>query len=119
MVEQRLVRRRGGVVELVHDHDVEMRGVDVPNVGAAETLDRRKNVLEPLGPLAPDPLLAKGCVAQRVPERGTALVDDLLAVGNEQEAAARELLPKPRIVDRRHHRFPVPVAATSRFRWWP
>jgi hypothetical protein len=80
-----------------------MRWVDVPNVGAAETLDRRKDMLEPLGPFASNPPLAKGCFPERVPEGGTALVDDFLAVRNKQKAAARELLAEPRIVDRRHH----------------
>ena len=39
MVEQRLVGRRGGVVELVHDYDVEVRRVDVPDVGTVQALD--------------------------------------------------------------------------------
>ncbi len=106
MVEERLVGRRGGVVELVHDYDVEVRRADVPDVGAVQALDRREHVLEPLGPLASDPLLAESCVAQCVTERRTALVEDLLAVSDEQESAASELRSKPRVVDRRHHCLP-------------
>ena len=52
-VEERLVRRRRGMMELVHDHDVEVRRIDVPDIGAVEALDRREDVLEPLGPVAP------------------------------------------------------------------
>ena len=63
VVEQRLVRRRRCVVELVHDHDVEVGRVDSSNSALLQALDRREDVLEPLGPLATDPLLAEGCVA--------------------------------------------------------
>jgi hypothetical protein len=41
-----------------------------------------------------------------VPERGEALLEDLLAVCHEEQARAREGLPKARVVDRRHDRLP-------------
>ena len=58
------------------------------------------------GPLPADPLLAERGVAQRVPERRTALVEDLLAMSDEQEAAAAELRSQTRVVDRCHHGLP-------------
>ena len=103
VLEERLVGRRRRVVELVDDHDVEVSRVDAADVGAVKALDRREDVLEAQGALPADPLLAKGGVAQCVPERGTALVEDLLAVGDEEQAAAGELGSKPRVVDRGDH----------------
>ena len=41
-------------------------------------------------------------VAQRVAERGEALVEDLLAVGDEQQADRGSSLTQTRVVDRRH-----------------
>src|SRR5574338_65868 len=54
VIEQGLVRRRRGVVELGDDHDVEVGGVDVADVGGVQTLNRRKDVLELSRPLAGD-----------------------------------------------------------------
>ena len=91
VVEERLVRRRRRVVELVHDHDVEVRRVDVAErrrCAGSGSMRRRARTARAV---AADPLLAEGCVAQRVPERRTALVEDLLAVSDEQQAAAGEL----------------------------
>jgi hypothetical protein len=104
VVKQRLVRRRSGMVELVHDDDVKVARVEAPDVSAVQTLNRSEHVLEQMGPLASDPLLAEGRVAERVPEGGPALIDDLLTVGDEEEAAARQLLSKTRVVDGCHHR---------------
>src|SRR5215204_483376 len=87
VVEQRLVRRRRRMVELVHDDDVEMRWLDVAEVCAAQALDRCENVLEPLGPTPTDPLLTKCRISERVPERGATLVEDLFAVCDEEQPA--------------------------------
>jgi hypothetical protein len=65
-------------------------------------------VFEQHGALAADPLLAKSGVAQRVPERCTALIDDLLAVSDEQKATAGQFLPETRVVHRRHHSLSSP-----------
>ncbi len=43
-------------------------------------------------------------VAERVAEGGEALVEDLLAVGDEQQAGPGELLAEPPVVERGHHR---------------
>ena len=53
MLEECLVRRRRRVVELVHDHDVEVRRVDVPDVGTVQALDRGEYVLERVGRCPP------------------------------------------------------------------
>ena len=85
VVEHPLVGRRGGVVELVDDDDVEVIGWQRVEAAGVEALDRCEHVLEPVRSCATDPLLAEGWVAQRVAERGEALVEDLLAVGDEQQ----------------------------------
>ncbi len=54
-----------------------------------------------------------------VPEGGEALVEDLFAVRDEEQARARQRLAEARVVDRGHDGFPVPVADTSKLRWWP
>src|SRR5579859_1411744 len=43
-----------------------------------------------------------------MPEGRAALVEDLLAMSNEQQATAAELGPKARVVDRCDHRLPGP-----------
>ena len=73
------------MVELVDDHDVEVIGREVVEVGGVETLDRGEDVLEALRPGAADPLLAERRVAQRVAEGGQALIEDLVAVRDEQQ----------------------------------
>ena len=49
-------------------------------------------MVEPGRPGAADPLLAERRVAERVAERGEALVEDLLAVGDEQQPRPAEPL---------------------------
>lgn len=93
-------------MELIHDYDVEMRRVDFLDIGAVQALDRCENVFEPLGSLAADPFLAEGRVAQRMPERCAALIDDFFAVCNKQKAAASEVSAKPHVIDSRHHCLP-------------
>src|SRR4051794_10517808 len=108
MLKDCLVGRRGRVMELVHDHDVEVRRVDVPDVGAVQALDRGEHVLELCRPLPADPLLAESGVPQRIAERRAALVEDLLAMSDEKQATAAELRPKPRVIDRCDYGLPGP-----------
>ena len=54
------------------------------------------------GPAAADPELAEGVVAQGVAEGGEALVEDLLAVRDEEEARARQHGAQARVVDGGH-----------------
>ena len=91
VVEQRLVRRCGRVVELVDHHDVEVVGGQVGQASGVQALDRREHVLVPIGLVPADPLLANRRVPQRVAERGQALVEDLFAVGDEEQPAAGQL----------------------------
>ena len=60
-------------------------------------------MLEACRPGAADPLLAEGGVAQGVAEGGEALVEDLLAVGDEQQPGTGELLAQAAVVEGGHH----------------
>ena len=104
VLEQRLVRGRRRVVELVDDDDVEVRRVDVPDVGALRLWIEAKTCSNREGRCPPTHFSPKRAVAQRVAEGRAALVEDLLAVRDEEQAAAAELRPQARVVDRRHHR---------------
>ena len=92
VVEQPLVRRRGGVVELVDDHDVEVirgparRGPRRAGSGSRRRRARSRSVVAPPTHFSP-----KDGVAQRVPEGREALVEDLLAVGDEEQPRPGEL----------------------------
>ena len=90
VVEDAFVRGRGGVVELVDDDDVEVIGRQRGEVAGVEALDRGEDVLEPCRSRATDPLLAERGVAERVAEGGEALVEDLLAVSDEQQPGSVE-----------------------------
>ena len=63
MVEEGFVRRRRGVVKLIHDHDVEVRRVNTLNVGPIQALDRSEYVIECLRSFATDPFLAERGIA--------------------------------------------------------
>ena len=102
VVEDPLVGGRGGVVELVDDHDVEVvRAPSASSSAAVKALDRGEDVVESGRARSADPFLAERGVAQRVAECGQALVEDLLAMGDEQQAGP----PQP-LAERR--RSPVP-----------
>lgn len=72
---------------------VEVRWVQMLDARCTQTLDRREHMVEGRRAPTPDPKLAERMVAQRVPERRKALRQNLLAVGNGQEAAPRESGP--------------------------
>src|SRR4051812_34060662 len=108
MLKDCLVGRRRRVMKLVHDHDVEVRRVDVPDVGSVQALDRGEHVLELRRPLPAHPLLAESGVPERMAERRATLVEDLLAMSDKQQATAAELGPKARVVDRRDYGLPGP-----------
>jgi hypothetical protein len=90
------------VVELVDDDDVEVIGLEVCEARSMERLDRGKHVVEGPGLLVRHPHLAERRVAQRVPERGQALLEDLAPVRDEQESRARKAPLQARVVDGRH-----------------
>ncbi len=105
-VQQPAVRRGRGVVELVHDDHVEVVGRDGVHAAGVERLDGREHVLELPRPPAPHPLLAEARVPEGVGERGAALRQDLLPVGDEEEARPGEPPSQPLVVQRGHDRLP-------------
>jgi hypothetical protein len=108
--EHLLVRRCGGVVELVDDHHVEVIAGQRVEVGRVEALDRREDVLEARRPGTADPLLAERRVAEARSGTSRALVEDLLAVRDEQQARAIETL-------RAGRRSRGPPSPSCRCRW--
>ena len=54
-LQKHLVRRCSSVMELVDDHDIEMRRVDRFEPGSVEALNRREDVFKPRGPPSADP----------------------------------------------------------------
>ena len=85
MFEQADVGRRSSVVELVDDDDVEARRVDRGEVDVRQRLDAREHVPPGLGPLSADVEFAEGRVARGQPEHRRRLLQDLVAVRDEQE----------------------------------
>ena len=74
-------------------------------------------MLETPRALAADPQLAEGMIAQRVAECRQALFEDLFAVGDEEQARARQrALGAARSRCAAMTVLPVPVAETSRLR---
>ena len=89
MVEELAVRGGCSVVELIDDHDIEMVGRKVVEIGGIETLDRGEDVIEMPWAGPADPLLTERRIAQRVPEGGETLIENLVAVGNKQKSRTR------------------------------
>ena len=96
MLEKRSIGRRGSVVELIDDHDVEVVGVERPEAGRVEALDRGEDVVEAPRTLAADPQLSERVVAQAVTKRRQALFEDLFAVGDEQQPRALKIALRSR-----------------------
>ena len=59
-------------------------------------------MVEPCWSRSADPLLAERGVAECVAERGEALVEDLLAVGDEQQSGSAEPPAERPVVEGRH-----------------
>src|SRR5690606_16737357 len=66
-------------------------------------LDRCEHMLERYRATSADPQLAETGISQGVRERPTTLIQDLLAVGDEQQPGTRQTRAKSLIVDRGHH----------------
>ncbi len=98
------IGRRGGVVELVDDDDVEVARVDGVDAGRREALDGCEDVLEVAGPLRAHPQLAERCVVERVAVGEPALFEDLAAMGDEQQSRPWERPGEVAVVDGGHHR---------------
>src|SRR5262245_58568575 len=97
-------------MELVDDEDVEVTLVERIETGCGQALDRREHAVEPGRAMVADPELAKAGVADGVAEGGPGLLQDLLAVGNEQEPRSWHGRTQSGVVDGRHHR----LAGTGR-----
>ena len=89
LLQERRVGTGSGVVELVHDHDVEVVRLEAVEPSRVQALDGGEHVLELAGTAAAYPELAEGVVAQALPKRRQALGEDLLAMSHEQEAGSR------------------------------
>ena len=85
----------GGVVELVDDHHVEViRRQRCRGHSAFRLWIDAKTCSNRVGRAPPTHFSPNDGVAQRVAERGEALVEDLFAVGDEQQSRAREAAPR-------------------------
>jgi hypothetical protein len=102
VVEEGAVRGGFGVMELVHDHDVEVAWVEVIEASRVQALDGREDVVEAVGAVAAYPQFAEGWVAQGVAEGGDGLGEDFFSMGDEEEAGALERLSKAAVVDGGH-----------------
>ena len=87
MFEQVPVGVGRGVVELVDDDDIEVVRREMAQV--PQTLHGREHVLELHRPAAVAPHLSERSVAQVLAERRTGLLEQFLAVGDEQQPGAR------------------------------
>ena len=67
--QEAFVGRSGRVMELVHDHDVEVIGSEELELSAAQRLDRREDVPPFLGLVATDEELTEVAGPQDVPEQ--------------------------------------------------
>lgn len=103
MVEHSLVRGGRCVMKLVNDDDVEVIGSEILETAGVQALDRPEDVIELRRPGTAHPLLAERWIAQRVPERRHARIEDLLSVRDEQQARAVEPGPEGGVVERGHH----------------
>src|SRR3546814_777926 len=100
--QESLVGRRRRMVELIDDHDIEVIGRQVLEPPCTEALNGGEDVLEASRAIATDPKLAKGRVAECVPEGGQALVKDFFAVGDEKQARPWQPFAQPLVVQRSH-----------------
>ena len=109
VIEQRAVGRGLGVVELIDVHDVEPVRFELARVQAMQRLDRGEHVTPLARHFSSDELLPEIAAPQHVPERLQRLVEDLLAVRDEQQRGvatdgdAAIALAQRLIVQRRHH----------------
>jgi hypothetical protein len=88
VLEEPFVGRRLGVVELVDDDDVEVVGWDPVHPVGRQRLDAGEDVLPALRPSAADVELAERAVGEHLAVGAQRLLEDLLAVRDEQQARA-------------------------------
>src|SRR3954453_12545831 len=80
VIEQPCVGGRGSVVELIHNDDVELLGVEVFEVQISQGLDGAEDVLPVNRPTATNILLAKRGITEYLAEGRSALRQDLVAM---------------------------------------
>ena len=100
--EQCPIRGRCSVMELVHDHDVEMTRIECGQPRRGEALNGREHEVELLRTVRSDPQLAEARISNGVAERRSGLLEDLLAVSNKQKAGPWHGRPQAGVVDRCH-----------------
>src|SRR5271163_2798284 len=92
------------MVKLINDDDIEMRGIQILQSGGRQTLNRREDRVELLGPLATYPQIAEQTISQRLLKGGPALGQNLFSVGDEQQSSPRQSFAQGQIIKRRHDR---------------
>ena len=102
VIEDVLIQRCCGVMELVDDHHIEMVGRQRGEIAGVQTLDRREHVVESCWSRSTHPLLTERCVAQRVAECGETLIEDLLTVCDEQQPGSIQPAAQRGIVECGH-----------------
>ena len=101
MVEESDVGVGGGVVELVDDHDVELGRIDRGEVGGRRRSDRREHVVPLCWSLAAHPEFAEGAVLHDVAEHVSALSEDAVSVGDEEQSCSWQLRAEVSVVEGR------------------
>src|SRR3546814_12013164 len=96
------------MVELIDDHDIEVIGRQVLEPPCTEALNGGDDVLDASRAIATDPNLAKGRVAECVPEGGQAMLKDFFAVRDETQARPWQPFAQPPVVPRRDDRLHSP-----------
>ena len=102
VLEERPVRGRRGVMELVDDDDVEVGGIEVARPAAFRLWIDANTCSNASRTMAARPTARRRRDRGGVAERRQALLEDLLPVRDEEQPRARQRLPKPRVVDRGH-----------------
>jgi hypothetical protein len=103
LLQQRSVRGRRGVVELVHHDHVEGIGIDRREPGRGQGLDRGEHVVPRPGNRIADQEFSEVAQAKDLSEHAARLLEDLLAVGHEQQprkSATAAPLGDPCVVER-------------------
>lgn len=91
MFEERLVGRRRRVVKLVNDHHLEGVRRQLFQSTLVQRLDRREDMGTNDRFLSTRKLLAKTSISQSHAESGQALIEDVVSVGNEEQARTPRL----------------------------
>ena len=79
-------------MEFIDDDHVKVTGFEGSEAGGVEALDRSKDVVELPRALPADPQLSECIVAHAVTKCRQALLEDLFAMGHEQQPRARKAI---------------------------